>query len=57
MGGNPMAGVRGKRGEFMDINDALGLPPDENIDIKDDFIIEVCTDSPLSFTFSMFKPL
>ncbi|KAL6744223.1 hypothetical protein Aduo_017181 [Ancylostoma duodenale] len=40
MGNNPMAGVRGKRGEFMDINDALGLPPDENIDIKDDFIIE-----------------
>ncbi|KAK6012152.1 WD domain, G-beta repeat protein [Ostertagia ostertagi] len=38
--GNPAAGVRGRRGEFMDINDALGLPPDENIDIKDDFIIE-----------------
>ncbi|KAK6759048.1 hypothetical protein RB195_016333 [Necator americanus] len=38
--GNPMAGVRGKRGEYMDLNDALGLPPDENIDIKDDFIVE-----------------
>ncbi|WKY10384.1 hypothetical protein Q1695_002609 [Nippostrongylus brasiliensis] len=38
--GNQVAGVRGKRGEFMDINDALGLPPDENIDIKDDFIVE-----------------
>ncbi|PIO74552.1 Striatin family protein [Teladorsagia circumcincta] len=38
--GNPPTGVRGRRGEFMDINDALGLPPDENIDIKDDFIIE-----------------
>uniref|UniRef100_A0A158PC52 WD_REPEATS_REGION domain-containing protein n=1 Tax=Angiostrongylus cantonensis TaxID=6313 RepID=A0A158PC52_ANGCA len=40
VGGNPAAGIRGKRGEFMDINDALGLAPDENIDIKDDFIIE-----------------
>ncbi|KAK6054890.1 WD domain, G-beta repeat protein [Cooperia oncophora] len=39
-GGNPPAGVRGRRGEFLDLNDALGLPPDENIDIKDDFIIE-----------------
>ncbi|KAJ1372295.1 hypothetical protein KIN20_034414 [Parelaphostrongylus tenuis] len=40
VGGNPAAGMRGKRGDFMDINDALGLAPDENIDIKDDFIIE-----------------
>lgn len=40
-GGNPVTGIRGKRGDFMDINDALGLPPVDNIDIKDDFIIEV----------------
>ncbi|RCN49872.1 Striatin family protein [Ancylostoma caninum] len=50
MGNNPMAGVRGKRGEFMDINDALGLPPDENIDIKDDFIIEFHPVEPVLIT-------
>ncbi|KJH47052.1 Striatin family protein [Dictyocaulus viviparus] len=38
-GGNPITGIRGKR-DFMDINDALGLAPDDNIDIKDDFIID-----------------
>lgn len=28
-----MGGAR--RGEYVDINDALGLPPDDSIDIKD----------------------
>uniref|UniRef100_A0A1I7XP08 WD_REPEATS_REGION domain-containing protein n=1 Tax=Heterorhabditis bacteriophora TaxID=37862 RepID=A0A1I7XP08_HETBA len=35
----PMSAVSGKR-EYMDINDALGLPPDDSIDIKDNFTVD-----------------
>lgn len=37
----PLGAAKGKRREYMDLDDALGISPDDSIDIKDNFVSNV----------------